>query len=242
MRYLSSIQVMVTWIALALLAGCATTSDRGSKTPSYLAGEDVDRTVSAAATCEQPLVSKRIPKSTFKYGCFCGAGHPGLKHPSGKPEADLSDDERRELALSYMSRRPVDDIDGACQAHDVCWLLKGNGAANCNRDFIDRLDYLHGVFKKGDRALSPSETTPRACASMALDIQIATLHMMDDSSAGVMAARVVALPIALFDYLAIHGLRKGGWGYPAEPGKCLAANFEPASPKPLAGAGASAKP
>jgi hypothetical protein len=134
-RRLILLAALLTWIY-----GCASSVPRPSSmiyTLAIFTGEEellpILTAKAHARECKQPVAAQ--PGPGFRYGCFCGAGYPDLIHPSGKNDSALHRSERVELAVEYYRIKPIDDIDEACQAHDVCWLMRGDGDARCNHLF-----------------------------------------------------------------------------------------------------------
>lgn len=73
----------------------------------------------------------------FKYGCFCGQGHPSFTSNGLTTE---------ELIAKYYSIEPKDDIDFICQKHDICWILSGERTIECNLGLINELHKLAMIF------------------------------------------------------------------------------------------------
>jgi hypothetical protein len=101
---------------------------------------------SAATECDSPAPGRVDLSRSFKYGCFCGVNYPDLPTPENKPFALLSETERQTHIARFYAIKPIDDIDSACQDHDVCWLLRGDGDGRCNEEFKDRLDYVRDAM------------------------------------------------------------------------------------------------
>lgn len=99
--------------------------------------------LSSAVECKSPVTAKvRLNPSSFRYGCFCGVGYPIVSHPSGKSKNELTLKERDELIAEYYKIKPVDDIDKACQNHDVCLIYKGRYDQDCNDTLLQELDLI----------------------------------------------------------------------------------------------------
>jgi hypothetical protein len=174
-----SLRVVPVSIALILFAGCSTVPKAPSVEPAP--SPDLDRARAEAQVCTNPAVAREEVSKSFKYGCFCGAGYPGLKHPSGKAEQEFSPAERSELIASYLRIKPIDDIDAACQAHDICWVLNGRPELACNIAFKNRLDALRKAWN-GHLGWIGSERQEYRCARLALDISFATATVMEGVS------------------------------------------------------------
>ena len=107
----SGIQAFVFVIAILIgVTGCYTTQ---KKTIIPNIGQaELLRHAKPCNPAAQPTGLKYYTE--WKYGCFCGEGHPGYK----KIE-------------EYYSVKPKDDIDIACREHDVCWVLNGENDGHC---------------------------------------------------------------------------------------------------------------
>lgn len=62
-------------------------------------------------------------ESYWRYGNFCGRKHPAI--PEGLPVQE-------EVRL-LLDRPPVDDVDMACQFHDVCYAISGGPSRICDK-------------------------------------------------------------------------------------------------------------
>ena len=131
----------------------------------------------SAVACENPAPALRVPKSSFRYGCFCGAGWPALRVQSVGTETGSPLNERLELIAKYYSIKPIDDIDAACQAHDVCWTFHGGPRAECNEQFQKAMDYLFEVFSRAPSTWSPSLSD--RCRWLAADLGTANDFFME---------------------------------------------------------------
>jgi len=83
-----------------------------------------------AVTCTEPARNFALSAS-FRYGCFCGKGHPDLKR--GEHE------ELYDFIGRFYSIKAFDSIDMACRDHDVCWILWGDNDGYCNEELTFRL-------------------------------------------------------------------------------------------------------
>ncbi len=72
----------------------------------------------------------------YKYGYFCGAGHPVFEDG---PDAE-------KLISLYYSIEPWDEIDRNCRDHDLCWIAYGEDNAECNEQFLDSIRYMDRSF------------------------------------------------------------------------------------------------
>ena len=103
-------KLFVFIVCLLLLTGCGLTKSRidqnGNATPSS------------------------FPSADWKYGYYCGEGHP---------------------STPGYHQKPKDDIDSACKNHDICWEHYGKNSGPCNDEFINKIEYLSKFFmNEGD--------------------------------------------------------------------------------------------
>jgi hypothetical protein len=211
------VKSIVSGLVLLLICGCATGPHRGATLVEPLSDPRIDQVKAAAQECSDPKVALRIPSKSFKYGCFCGANHPGLKHQSAVNDIELDDTQRHELAMAYYSIRPIDDIDAACQAHDVCWLLNGEGSGKCNDNLARRMDYIETQFrKKGDDR----------CEQLAFDIGYGTLAAMkwskdlEGDAVFLTPVQYLFMPWTAINAMGIRILGLIGDGYPLVGERC----------------------
>jgi hypothetical protein len=120
-------------------------------------------------------------------------------HPSGKPVAQLTFAEQQELIAAYYAIQPYDEIDAACQAHDICWIMHRGPFESCNRQFSETLSYLREEFDRRSTPRKPDITF--RCANLSLDMDFATNTVMDQTTSsgeadvGTWFARFFAAPI-----------------------------------------------
>jgi len=102
---LISIKLFIFIVFLFLLSGCGINKSRinpmGNATPSS------------------------FPSADWKYGYYCGEGHPST------PD---------------YNQKPKDDIDSACRNHDICWENYGKNSGPCNDEFLNKIEYLSNSF------------------------------------------------------------------------------------------------
>jgi hypothetical protein len=125
-----------------------------------------------AVQCDLPEVAKERASAKFRYGCFCGRGHPDLKDSRQGREASLSPVERSELVGKYLRIRPIDSIDRACQEHDVCWTRQGREELACNQILIAELDRLRAQWAPSEVERVIPEVEAR-CEYMVVDMMYA---------------------------------------------------------------------
>lgn len=77
--------------------------------------------LNACATSSQGKNAISIPT----HGNFCGPFHPVV-----------NDRTKLEKLIELLTNEPVDDIDAACQRHDICFELAGWGNLACNRELV----------------------------------------------------------------------------------------------------------
>jgi hypothetical protein len=65
------------------------------------------------------------------HGNFCGPGLPATTSPS--PNGQI---------LELQRVIPIDSIDRACQSHDICYVQRGIGNAQCDLELIDTMGNL----------------------------------------------------------------------------------------------------
>jgi hypothetical protein len=147
-----------------------------------------------AEVCSQPAPARVNVSPAFRYGCFCGAGHPGFADASGRPPAQLDRRQREKLVARYYAVKPVDAIDAACQAHDVCWIWNGRRTVACNDAFADAMRRLRAAFKEDEK--------PR-CATLALDMQRAAEYVLPSVSWHDRAEKLLLSPVTAVEVLRV---------------------------------------
>ena len=131
---ISKFQVLILY---SLLVGCVTMEDIPDLRPPTVSPL-AQAAIESATTCENPITPPVWgDPQEWKYGCFCGKGHPAIPE-EGKTE--------EQLIADYYKTKPKDDVDRACQAHDVCWIEHDDGDGECNLDFKKRLAFLAQDF------------------------------------------------------------------------------------------------
>lgn len=219
------------WILplMVLVSACATGPQRGEVLVRPLDDAEI-ASLGARPACGPAITAVRKVDRNFKYGCFCGGGHPGFTHPSGLAESALSAAQRKELALTYYGVEPFDDIDAACQAHDVCWLLNGEGNARCNRALFERMDYLYRQFDDATLPWARDEEghweTAKRCAALSGDIFLSSTVMAEkvgeDSIFSVIhsAFRLGGYAMVPAAYSVVEGGARAGLEYPRPGERC----------------------
>lgn len=209
-----------------LLAACAINPPAAP--PEALAlPPNANEIMAGAKVCPNPIAAKQKVSAGFKYGCFCGKGHPTLRSDSDKDDLNLPAPERAKLVEELLAIGPVDAIDAACQNHDICWTRYGRSQLSCNKAFIAELKVLRNKWNEQMSFFEASSVNFR-CQYLARDISFAAMTLMqyvtDDQDAGVAAdlARLLTLPItALYAANTAAGSGLGGL-YPAAGELCAA--------------------
>lgn len=79
------------------------------------------------------LFSEELSLYNFRiHGNFCGANLPAVTTP----------DKTLELKI-LKTIRPIDNIDKACQQHDICYLYPSQGESKCDEQLIIDLQKIH---------------------------------------------------------------------------------------------------
>ena len=206
--------------AVVVLGGCAS-KPRAPVDPAFIEG--LRPPASAIRVCASPIPAQREMTDDWKYGCFCGKGHPALSDVTLKGH---SREQREDLAKRYLAIKPIDDVDRACQTHDVCWIMNGDGHVDCNKAFEDRLDAIRKSLKARQEGVNSTEFR---CSSMALDMSFASLGFMEDdpdsdppAALGRWLARVfVGYPLSLIYATAYLVRGAAGQKYPSPSERCF---------------------
>lgn len=161
-----------------------------------------------AEVCSDPAPARVKVSPGFRYGCFCGAGYPGLARDQ-RPR-DMTPRQREKLIARYYAVKPVDAIDAACQAHDVCWIWNGRHAVACNEAFGDTMRGLRREFKDAGRT---------RCATLALDMQMAASYVLPSASWRDRAEKVLWSPVTAVQAVMVQsGVLHGS--YPRDGERC----------------------
>jgi len=144
------------------------------------------RALAHAEVCSDPAPARVNVSPGFRYGCFCGSGYPGLARETGKRPKDMTPREREKLIARYYAVKPMDAIDAACRAHDVCWIWNGRHAVACNEAFGSAMRALRGDFKDAGQS---------RCANLALDMQMAASYVLPSASWRDRAEKVLWSPV-----------------------------------------------
>ena len=177
---------LVTVATVLILTGCQTASRQSVPLVPALSPEIVK--IRDNKPCASPAPASQKITPSWKYGCFCGKGHPPLIHPSERQGSALSESERNELILEYYAIKPLDDIDAACRAHDICWILNGRSEIACNKAFRDAMDEIRSNLRSRIGWFD-TETTEWRCSILALDMAFTSNTIMEGDS-GDMSMRI----------------------------------------------------
>lgn len=118
-----------------------------------------------AAPCTTPGVAALSDGVDFKYGCFCGANHPNIV-----VSRELYSNEskyRAFLTEKLLETAPLDDIDAACQRHDLC-LAEFGFEVDCNVVLMKQLMKYNTRAK--NRFGSRVSDAQRRCQVLAADL------------------------------------------------------------------------
>jgi hypothetical protein len=218
---------------LFALAGCATVSAPPAAPVAQVVlhpalSPALAAALAQATMCESPVPARYAMSKSFKYGCFCGANHPAIAHPSGKAEADLDAGEREELVAQYYRIKPVDEIDAICQAHDVCWIARGGPALACNDAFEASMARLQQRLRAEVSGVGQTNTRQWRCVQLARDMRMAARFVMrrqldeNGSPTGNYLSQVAASP-AVAAYATLYGAGHLLDLYPHADERCQAA-------------------
>jgi hypothetical protein len=220
-------------LVLIVVSGCAVQAPTLDPTLRLPLGEEVLARIASARTCSDPVVPRVRLSAGFKYGCFCGKGHPSIAPP---PESGSPAERARTLALAYLAIRPVDSIDEACRDHDICWILHSDGSGECNDEFRERLDYIADYMRKIDK--DSTRSLEWRCRILAGDMSAAFVTVLvedkykdEAKSAGAAIGKLFTAPLAAI----LPVLRLPVWAkepYPKDGERCVAPPLQIAAAVP----------
>ena len=208
-------------ISSLLLIACATSVEpptTPNTTPPLTPALAVAR--AEALECAAPAPADPKLSRDSKYGCFCGVSHPNLKHSSGRQPGHLSDTERLELIESYYRIKPIDDIDAACQAHDVCWVMSGKPSLACNDQFDKSLAFTRQSLERYGTRSEVMEKNDR-CWFLAHNLGAASFFVMEATSDDPVElsralGRIALIPLTGI-YAALHVIYRSTFDYYPHP-------------------------
>jgi hypothetical protein len=168
-----------------VVAGCVTGPIKDFKPiPDRTPG--IAAAIAGAKECADPIPAKKLLSPKFKYGCFCGGGYPSNSwEKAGNKMSDKSAKDRLKLIEEeYYTIKPVDDIDAACQDHDICYVLRGRSEYWCDSELHDRLKTMRKVFRNGvsEFAYDPPDTPELRCSNLTNDIDMAAMSLFPSGS------------------------------------------------------------
>lgn len=88
--------------------------------------------MSGCATTGQGKTAFSIPT----HGNFCGPGHPSVHNTT-----------KVENIIELMTIKPLDDIDGICQRHDICYEVTGYFNQTCDAWLASEIGKLNFSYK-----------------------------------------------------------------------------------------------
>ena len=166
------------------------------------------RALARAEVCRDPAPARVNVSPGFRYGCFCGAGYPGLARETGKRPKDMTPREREKLIARYYLVEPVDALDAACRDHDVCWIWNGRHAVACNEAFGSTMRTLRRAFQ---------ESGQDRCANLALDMQMAASYVLPSASWWDRAEKVLWSPVTAVQAVIVQsGVLRDTYPHPGE--------------------------
>ncbi len=151
--------------------------------------------------------SSTVDASQFKYGKYCGAGHPTFDSEPGT----------QQRTMDLMSLwPPIDDIDLMCYAHDLCYQLTGSQNLICDQA-------LSATAVSNTEAFSKKS----GCNNLAkligagLGAKVSGSEKNKSAALGITVANAVwTLPISAMYYaLNIGSIEK--YGFPTSEGTCF---------------------
>ncbi len=143
----------------------------------------------------------------YRYGTFCGPGVPDLTGVSGAPA--------RLAAITALA--PVDDIDRACKAHDVCYEKFGHDRLACD-GVIVALTTSWNL-----RPFEGNEYESGACVNQAHEIANAFVYGKEGGANAEEIAARAQLKESLGGMVVASGallLLNARYGFPTAPGQC----------------------
>ena len=147
-----------------------------------------------------------LAAANFKYGKYCGAGHPAFEIESGSQE-------RKEALVSVWP--PVDDVDLMCYLHDMCYEEAGSHNQICDQALgATAVSYAEGFAKES------------GCNNLskligAVGAKFWGKEKNRAASAGIVVANMVwTLPLGL-TYYALNFSAYNKYGLPTVQGKCF---------------------
>ena len=155
-----------------------------------------------AEPCATPAQANFSDGKNFRYGCFCGKNYPQLVPETSEQLAVTPSSQLDSLVARYYAIKPYDDLDAACQAHDVCYVLSHGPRRACDERFSSRTQQLWHDFNQEvlQRLRNPSSEPyvnpmARRCNNLAMHLTLATYFFegKSDDSAYELQAKSIKL-------------------------------------------------
>lgn len=149
-------RIHIIVISLFLLSACSTIKPR----PISLNSSHKEA-IDNAKICNNVATPTITDTFDWKYGCFCGKNFPKIRVESRSKDS---------IKIDYLSIKPKDSIDEACQQHDLCWLDYGDNNGGCNDNLKVRMKELMNIYFKFN---NPDPKIDDACFTVANDVLLA---------------------------------------------------------------------
>lgn len=173
----SAYRSAITLVSAAVFAGCAGLPEEATR-PLPSANFTLAR--ESAVMCAEPQRPRLQDTSQFKYGCFCGKAHPHFAPDASEAAAAFGEAKLAVHIARYYAVKPYDDLDAACQDHDICYVMHGRSRRSCDEAFSRRMRILWSEFQDEDvqshrNPKSRSLVNPMAgrCSSIAMHLTLA---------------------------------------------------------------------
>ena len=154
-----------------------------------------------------------INPANFKYGKYCGKGHPTFASEPGS--------EKRTMDLMSIWP-PVDDVDLMCYLHDMCYQGIGSSNLLCDEALVDTARNNEERFLNNKRCVNLTRliSTALTAKTFGSENDILTQSVMTISKTMFM------LPLALVENTMYQGSYKK-YGFPENQGDCKLGNDKP---------------
>ena len=148
-----------------------------------------------------------VPANKFKYGKFCGAGHPTFdSQPGSRQRTD-------DLMRTWP---PVDDVDLLCYAHDLCYQVAGSQNLICDQALSATVIANATSFNE----LSGCRNLVMLIGE-GLGAKVTGTEKSKGGSTVITVANALwTLPVSLVSYT-MNSSNVNKYGYPATEGKCF---------------------
>ncbi len=184
-------------------------------------------TAGCASTVEAISSPSYRPEETdllYKYGEFCGPGVPDL--PAASTASALTSDGQMSVRLrTLLSMQPVDDIDAACRAHDICYELFGHDNDGCDKMMAELAELSPLGEESTSDTSDPSYTLEQQCILQSFEVgNTVAYYKRRKSDREAQTMQTVLLPMVGILAGVDATVRMSGvalWGYPDAPGQCF---------------------